>query len=198
MYKRLFDVVIASLLLLILAPVLLIVAFLIKIFDRGDVFFIQSRPGLNETPFNLIKFKTMRTLSEGELVKGSDAHRITTVGYFLRKYSLDELPELFNVLKGEMSLVGPRPLLFRYIPFMTDAERRRHSVKPGITGLAQIRGRNTVDWSKRFSLDLLYIKNRSLKYDLYILFGTLKVVLYSVGAYPDANSVMKDLDDDRK
>lgn len=142
----------------------------------GGVFFLQQRPGKNEKIFQIIKFKTMNDKKDvhGDLLP--DSQRLTTLGKIMRKTSLDEIPQLINVIKGDMSLIGPRPLLVRYLPYYTDRERLRHSIKPGITGYAQVKGRNTINWDERLKLDVFYADNISLKLDIQILLKTVNQV----------------------
>ncbi len=179
--KRLFDMLVASAALLVLALPMLIVIILIRSKLGGPVFFRQHRPGLKGRPFLLIKFRTMSDVKgeDGNLLP--DAQRLSTFGRFLRSSSLDELPELWNVLRGDMSLVGPRPLLLEYVPLYTAEQARRHEVRPGITGWAQINGRNEVDWEDRFKLDVWYVDNQSFLLDCKILLLTLRKVLSREG-----------------
>lgn len=175
--KRLFDFSAALILLSVFLIPLFVLYFLIRLKLGTPVFFKQVRPGLNGKPFTMLKFRTMTDERNalGELL--SDADRLTTFGKFLRSTSLDELPELWNVLKGEMSLVGPRPLLMEYLPLYTAEQSRRHEMRPGITGWAQINGRNAITWDDRFKLDVWYVDNQSLDLDVKILFLTIwKVV----------------------
>lgn len=173
--KRIIDFVVALLGILILLPVFLIFSFLLYCFQKS-IFFSQDRPGLNGKVFKLIKFKTMsdKRDTEGKLLP--DAERLTPVGKFVRSTSLDELPQLFNVLKGDMSLVGPRPLLEKYIPLYSPEQFRRHEVQPGITGWAQVNGRNAISWEKKFELDVWYVDNVSFLLDMKIVFLTIKKV----------------------
>jgi len=150
-------------------------------FDRGPLFFYQERPGLNERPFKVIKFRTMSNERDDKGYLLPNNLRITRIGKFLRDYSLDELPQLLNVLKGDMSLVGPRPLLFKYIPLFSDDQRRRHHVRPGITGLAQVRGRNAISWTRKFKYDIFYVDNLTFALDLKILVETLITVIRRSG-----------------
>jgi len=176
-FKQLLDVAIALSVLIILSPVIIAVAVALYIQNSGAVFFLQVRPGYKEIPFQIIKFKTMtdKRDSDGNLLP--DNQRITKIGGWIRKLSLDELPQLFNVLKGDMSLIGPRPLLFKYIPLYSERQRRRHEVKPGITGWAQVNGRNSISWEKKFELDLHYVENLSFLLDLKIFFLTILKIL---------------------
>ncbi|NMA84027.1 MAG: sugar transferase [Epulopiscium sp.] len=175
-FKRPLDFVMALLGLIILSPVLLITAILVRVKLGSPVIFKQQRPGLNEEIFTLYKFRTMTDERDenGELLP--DEFRLTKFGKFLRSTSLDELPELLNILKGEMSFVGPRPLLAEYLPLYNAEQRRRHEVRPGLTGLAQISGRNAISWGERFKLDMEYIKKPTLIGDVRILFLTAKKV----------------------
>lgn len=181
MIKRLVDLLGAGAGLLLLSPLLFIVAGLIRIKLGRPVFFHQLRPGLNGKPFRMVKFRTMTDArdSAGELLP--DKLRLTRFGRFIRSSSLDELPELWNVLKGEMSLVGPRPLLMEYFPLYTPEQARRHEVRPGMTGWAQVNGRNAVGWEERFRLDLWYVDHRSFYLDMKILWMTILPVLQKSG-----------------
>lgn len=173
--KRLFDILVACVILLICSPVLLFFALAIPLFDKNPALFTQNRPGLNSKIFKIFKFQTMVPQKPGENLP--DHQRITKLGNFLRKTSLDELPQLFNVLKGELSLVGPRPLLVEYLPLYNERQSKRHFVKPGITGWAQINGRNAISWEQKFDYDVWYVENWSLALDVKILILTfLKVV----------------------
>lgn len=179
--KRVLDVFFSILLLLVTFPLLLIISLLLLVQNKGDIFFYQERPGLRERPFEIIKFKTMtdRRDSDGNLLPDMD--RITQVGSWVRRLSLDELPQLVNVLKGDMSLIGPRPLLFEYIPYYSREQRKRHEVKPGITGWAQVNGRNSIGWEKKFELDLYYIKYLSFSLDMKIVWMTVIKILKREG-----------------
>lgn len=180
-FKRLIDFSLAMLLLVLSMPFWLVTAFILAVNNRGSVFFVQARPGKNESIFRLIKFKTMndRRGQDGELLP--DADRLTAAGKFVRKTSLDELPQLLNVLLGDMSLVGPRPLLVQYLPLYNAEQKRRHQVKPGITGWAQVNGRNAISWDEKFRLDIWYVDHISFLLDLKILFLTMKKVLIREG-----------------
>lgn len=173
-----------------LLPVFIIVAIILAIANKGTPFFLQVRPGKNERLFRIIKFKTMSDArnSEGELL--SDSERLTTVGRIIRKTSLDETPQLINVLKGDMSLIGPRPLLPEYLHLYDNYQRRRHEVRPGITGWAAVNGRNSIDWDKKFELDVWYVENLSFSLDMKILFKTIKKVLVSEGVNAEGYSTM--------
>lgn len=174
------DRIFALALILVLSPLFIVIALALKFSSIKKVFFIHERPGLNCRAFHLIKFKTMndKTDKNGRLLPNIE--RITRFGAFLRKTSLDELPQLINVLKGDLSFIGPRPLEMRYLPLYNEDQMRRHSVKPGISGWAQVNGRNTISWEKKFELDIYYINNVSLLLDLKIFFKTIgKVILRS-------------------
>ena len=175
--KRILDLIISIIILLVSSPIFIMVFFILLIQNKANVVFFQNRPGLREKSFKIIKFKTMTDEKDenGKLLP--DVHRITRVGSIIRKLSLDELPQLINVIKGDMSLVGPRPLLFKYMKLYSDEQLRRHSVRPGITGWAQVNGRNSISWTKKFELDIFYVDNISFLLDLKILWFTfLKVI----------------------
>ena len=190
MIKRLFDIIISIGALLLLAPVLVIVAWLLRRKLGDSVLFRQTRPGLHGKPFLMIKFRTMTDEQDdnGELLP--DSMRLTKFGEFLRYSSLDELPELWNVLRGEMSLVGPRPLLMEYLPLYTPEQFRRHEVRPGITGWAQVNGRNSISWEEKFAMDAWYVENRSFWLDVRILFLTIKNVLSRRGINAEGEATM--------
>ncbi len=171
--KRLFDLTFSALALLLLSPLLGLLALLARLKLGSPVLFRQQRPGLHGKPFTLVKFRTMTDKRDGQGNLLPDAERLTPFGKFLRASSLDELPELWNVLKGEMSLVGPRPLLMQYLPLYTPEQARRHEVRPGITGWAQVNGRNALSWEEKFALDVWYVDNHTLWLDLKIIFLTL-------------------------
>jgi len=179
--KRVFDAVVAGVMLMLAAPLLAFTACLVRTDVGRPILFRQIRPGLNGRPFVMVKFRTMRDLrdSSGQLL--SNEARLTRIGRFLRSTSLDELPELWNVLRGDMSLVGPRPLLMEYLPLYTPTQLRRHEVRPGVTGWAQVNGRNTVSWEDRFQMDVWYVDNRTLWLDLRILLLTFVKVLTRSG-----------------
>ncbi len=175
--KRVVDVVASALLLVLLAPVLAVIACVVRVSLGAPVIFRQQRPGLGGRPFTILKFRTMANARDAAGVELDDAARLTRLGRVLRALSLDELPELWNVLRGEMSLVGPRPLLMRYLVRYSPEQRRRHDVRPGITGLAQINGRNAVSWEEKFRWDVQYVDRCSLALDLSILARSVTVVL---------------------
>lgn len=190
MMKRSFDVICALLVLIALFPVILIVFMLVRVKLGSPVFFCQIRPGKDGRPFQMVKFRTMLNAvdKKGNLLP--DDRRMTSFGRFLRSSSLDELPELWNVLKGDMSLVGPRPLLMEYLPLYSDEQYRRHDVRPGVTGWAQINGRNAISWEDKFKLDVWYVNNRSFWLDLKILILTIKKVLVRDGVSGEGEVTM--------
>jgi undecaprenyl phosphate N,N'-diacetylbacillosamine 1-phosphate transferase len=179
--KILFDFVVGLIVFVITLPVILVVALVLTIANRGTPFFTQVRPGLRGKPFRLVKFKTMNDLKDADGDLLSDEIRLTKVGKIVRETSLDELPQLFNVIKGDMSLVGPRPLLMEYLPLYNAEQMRRHDVKPGITGWAQINGRNALSWADKFRLDVWYVDNQSFFLDIKILFLTISKVFKREG-----------------
>ncbi len=181
MIKRLFDIVASALGLLVLSPVIAFVAWQIRKKLGSPVLFRQVRPGRDGQPFEMVKFRTMRDALDGQGNPLPDSERLTPFGQFLRSTSLDELPELWNVLKGDMSLVGPRPLLMEYLPLYSAEQYRRHEARPGVTGWAQINGRNALSWEDKFKLDVWYVDNQSLWLDIKILFLTVKKVLVRDG-----------------
>jgi sugar transferase EpsL len=183
--KRLFDVVVAGGLLIVLSPVLAVVAIAVVVSMGRPVLFRQRRPGLDRDLFTILKFRTMVDATDAQGCPLPDAQRITALGRFLRRTSLDELPELLNVLAGDMSLVGPRPLLAEYLPRYTEEQMHRHDVRPGITGWSQVNGRNALTWEEKFSLDVWYVDHRSLRLDLRILRMTIGQVIRGEGiAHP--------------
>lgn len=197
-FKRIFDILFSLSLLIALSPILIIVAISLYIANNGSVFFYQQRPGKDEKIFRIMKFKTMNDAVDANGKLLSDSDRLTKTGRFVRKTSLDEIPQLINILKGDMSLIGPRPLLQKYLPFYTEEERKRHTVLPGITGFAQISGRNLLDWDERLRKDCEYVENVSFSMDVKIFFTTIKKVLQSKDNISDPRSVMLDLDESRK
>lgn len=190
MTKRLFDIFASALGLLLLSPVIAIVAWQIRCKLGSPVLFRQIRPGLNGKPFEMVKFRTMRDAVDASGNQLPDIERMTPFGCFLRASSLDELPELWNVLKGDMSLVGPRPLLMEYLPLYSPEQYRRHEVRPGVTGWAQINGRNALSWGEKFRLDVWYVNNRSLWLDMKIIFLTIKKVLVRDGINANGEATM--------
>lgn len=187
---RVFDVAVAAIALVLLSPIILVLALLVRFKLGSPVLFRQIRPGLGGKPFAMIKFRTMTDErgSDGQLL--SDAERLTPFGRFLRASSLDELPELWNVLNGDMSLVGPRPLLMEYLPLYTPEQARRHEVRPGITGWAQVNGRNAISWEEKFALDVWYVDNRTFWLDIKILWLTVKKVLVRDGISATGEATM--------
>lgn len=187
--KRIIDLVGSLLILIIMLPVIIMVTIGLYLVNQGKPFFFQARPGKNGKVFKIIKFKTMNDLKDqnGNLL--SDELRLTKIGTFVRKTSLDEMPQLINVFKGDMSLIGPRPLLTQYLHLYNDFQNRRHEVKPGITGWAQVNGRNAISWDKKFELDVWYVDNISFVVDIKILFLTIIKVLKSDGINPDNQSL---------
>lgn len=196
--KRTLDLFLSLTFGLIILPVVLLIACAVRLTMGGPVFFRQRRPGFAGRVFSIVKFRTMTDRLGPDGLIPADAERLTRLGRFLRKTSLDELPELWNVIRGEMSLVGPRPLLPEYQPFYSARERLRFTVLPGITGLAQVSGRNTVDWNRRLEFDVKYVENLSLINDLRILGRTLAVVLFGSGVSVDVDSVESRLDEERR
>lgn len=190
MAKRLFDIFAASIGLILLAPVILIVAYLIRKRLGSPILFRQTRPGLDGKPFEMVKFRTMRDALDNEGRQLPDSERMTDFGRFLRSSSLDELPELWNVIKGDMSLVGPRPLLMEYLPLYDEEQIRRHEARPGVTGWAQVNGRNALSWEEKFKLDLWYVDNQSLWLDIKIIFLTIKKVLVRDGISAEGEVTM--------
>ena len=190
-FKRLFDLVVAVPAFLLLSPLFLLVAAMLAVANSGTPFFFQRRPGKNERVFRVIKFKTMNDRRDrlGDLLPDED--RITPVGGFVRKTSLDEIPQLLNVILGDMSLVGPRPLLVDYLPLYNAEQRRRHEVKPGITGWAQVNGRNAITWKQKFIFDVWYVDHMSFLLDLKILLLTVKKVFKSEGISSSTSATME-------
>lgn len=191
MIKRIFDLLVALVVLALMFPVLLTLAWSVKVKLGTPIFFYQMRPGRDGIPFLMCKFRTMTDMrdTQGNLLPDKD--RLTSYGKFLRASSLDELPELLNVLKGEMSLVGPRPLLMEYLPLYSTAQARRHEVRPGITGWAQVNGRNAISWEEKFKLDVWYVDNRSLWLDFKILWLTVLRVARRSGISQDGQATME-------
>ncbi|MDO4514029.1 MAG: sugar transferase [Lachnospiraceae bacterium] len=196
--KRLLDICISGIALIILSPVLLIVAVLVRVKLGSPVIFHQERPGLREKIFTLCKFRTMTDERDenGELLP--DSVRLTSFGSFLRKSSLDELPELWNIFRGDMSLIGPRPLLVSYLPWYTEREKLRHTVRPGLTGLAQVSGRNFIEWDKRLEKDVEYVEQLSFWMDLKVLVKTIQVILAKDDVAVDTDAVEGNLAQIRK
>lgn len=191
MIKRIIDITASGAALVVLSPVLVATAYKVKKNLGSPVLFKQTRPGLDGKPFEMIKFRTMKdaTDKDGNLLP--DSERLTPFGQKLRSTSLDELPELWNVLKGDMSLVGPRPLLMEYLPLYNSEQARRHNVRPGVTGYAQVNGRNAISWEQKFALDTWYVDNQSLWLDIKILAKTVKQVLIKDGISADGEATMR-------
>lgn len=189
--KRLFDFLIALIILIVLSPIIAAVALLIFFKLGRPIFFEQERPGLNNKIFRMVKFRTMLDSKDNSGALLSDAERLTRFGSILRSTSLDELPALYNVLKGNMSLVGPRPLLVNYLPLYNNEQARRHYVRPGITGWAQINGRNAISWEQKFEYDVWYVDNQNLWLDIKILFLTIKKVFVREGISADGHATIE-------
>ena len=199
MTKRIFDLFLAASILVVLSPVLLVLAGMIRYFLGSPVLFRQMRPGLHGSPFRLVKFRTMTDAKDAEGHLLSDAERLTRFGRFLRSTSMDELPELWNVIKGDMSLVGPRPLMMQYLNRYTPEQARRHEVKPGITGWAQVNGRNDITWDQKFFLDVWYVDHQSQWLDLKIIALTILKILKREGiSQPGYSTAEEFMGTDRK
>jgi len=197
MIKRAFDIVISATALLLLSPIIVVLAWQIRRKLGNPVFFRQMRPGLNGKPFQMVKFRTMLDALDANGTPLPDAERLTPFGARLRSLSLDELPELWNVLIGDMSLVGPRPLLMEYLPLYSEEQARRHLVRPGLTGWAQVNGRNAIGWDERFRLDAWYVANRSIWLDIKILFMTVRRVLARNGINAAGEATMSRFEGNR-
>lgn len=197
-FKRCFDFFSSFLALILLSPVLILLMILIRMKLGGPVFFTQERPGLRGRAFKMVKFRSMTNERDehGELLP--DQVRITSLGRFLRRTSLDELPELTNVLRGDMSVIGPRPLLMKYLPYYSKREMKRHEVRPGITGWAQVNGRNLLNWDKRLEMDVEYVETMSFGLDMKILFKTINIVLSQSDVLEVSSETVPDFDDYRK
>ncbi|WP_078432587.1 sugar transferase [Metabacillus halosaccharovorans] len=189
--KRIFDLCASIIILILLSPIILTVAILVRIKLGSPIFFKQERPGLHGKPFYFYKFRTMTNEKDGNGELLIDEYRLTSFGEFLRKTSLDEFPQLINVIKGDISLVGPRPLLMDYLALYTKEQARRHLVRPGITGWAQINGRNSLSWEEKFELDLWYVKNRTFLLDLKILFYTVYKVIRAKDINQQGNATVE-------
>ncbi len=192
MLKPLSDVLAASVLLIILSPIIIAVIILLAIANKGSVFFLQRRPGYKEKPFKIIKFKTMRDAFDENGTPLPDEVRLTKIGQFVRSASLDELLQLINVLKGDMSLVGPRPLLMQYLECYNTEQARRHKVKPGITGWAQVNGRNAISWEEKFKYDVEYVDKQSFILDIRILWMTFQNVIQPKGISANGHATMQE------
>ena len=190
--KRLIDFVISLMALICLSPILLVVTIWLHFANKGaGAFFLQERPGKDAKIFKIIKFKTMTDERDADGNLLPDAQRLTKVGKFVRSTSIDELPQLINVLKGDMALIGPRPLLVKYLPLYSNEQARRHEVRPGITGWAQCHGRNAISWTEKFKLDVWYVDHVSLKTDINIIFTTIKKVIVRDGISQEGNATME-------
>lgn len=185
--KRILDIISSLLAIIVLSPLLGVLTVIGAFEMKGNPFFTQERPGKDEKIFKLVKFRTMTNAKDKDGNLLSDADRLTRYGKFLRNTSLDELPELFNILKGDMSVIGPRPLLVQYLPYYTEEERHRHDVRPGLTGLAQVNGRNSLDWEHRFECDVEYVENLSFFSDVKILLKTIQKVIQRSDVAEDTN-----------
>lgn len=190
MYKRMFDLTLTVLALIVLFPLLFWVAVLIRVNLGSPIFFQQKRPGLNGKPFLIYKYRTMSDEKDENNVLLPDEQRLNTVGRFLRSTSFDELPELFNIIKGDMSIVGPRPLLMKYLDRYTPDQAKRHEVKPGLTGWAQINGRNSISWEEKFTLDVWYVENQSIWLDIKIFLMTIIKVFKREGINEPGKATM--------
>ncbi|WP_293870230.1 sugar transferase [Flavobacterium sp.] len=180
-FKRILDILISIIVLLVTAPIILIVVCILGFQNNWNVFFFQERPGFHQKAFKIIKFKTMTDSKDDNGNLLHDNRRITSAGKIIRRLSIDELPQLLNVLKGDMSLIGPRPLLFKYIPLYSSNQLRRHDVRPGITGWAQVNGRNSISWKQKFDYDIFYVDNLSMMIDIKILWLTFIKVIRTEG-----------------
>jgi len=189
--KRLLDFTIALVGLICLSPIFIVVTVGLYFANQGKPFFFQERPGLNERIFNIIKFKTMNDKKDAQGNLLPDADRLTPVGAFVRKTSLDEIPQLINVLKGDMSIIGPRPLRTYYLPLYNEIQKTRHNVRPGITGWAQVNGRNAISWTKKFELDVYYVNHISFLLDLKIFFMTIKKVFVREGISQEGQATVE-------
>ena len=190
-FKRVIDLLVALIIFTVLSPVFLIVVVLLAIANSGKPFFFQTRPGKNEKLFKVIKFKTMNDRKDKSGALLPDADRLTAIGSFIRRTSLDELPQMLNVITGDMSLIGPRPLLVEYLPRYSEVQRHRHDVRPGITGWAQVNGRNTISWQQKFEYDVWYVNNISFALDFKIFFLTVRNVVKSEGISSDTSATME-------
>lgn len=190
-FKCLFDFLAALIGLFILSPVFLVVMITLYFVNKGKPFFFQQRPGKNEKIFNIVKFRTMNDKKDKDGNLLPDAERLTSIGSFVRKNSLDEIPQLINVLKGEMSLIGPRPLRTHYLPLYTKEQKKRHNVRPGITGWAQVNGRNAISWTKKFEYDIWYVENLSFLLDLKIIVLTLKKIVRKEGISQEGQATVE-------
>ena len=196
--KRILDIILSLIAIIVTLPIFLIVGILILIFIGQPAIFRQKRPGKNEKIFTMYKFRTMTNKKDEDGNLLPDELRLTKLGKFLRKTSLDEIPEFINILKGDMSLVGPRPLLVEYLPYYTEEEHHRHDVRPGLTGLAQVNGRNNLDWDKRLKKDIEYVNNITFRNDVKIIIDTIKIVFKREGITDNKSATMTRLNIERK
>jgi len=190
-FKRVFDLILSIFGLLILLPIILVFSIILFFVNKGEPFFFQDRPGKNGDSFKIIKFKTMLDISSKEDEDLHSLSRVTKVGAFIRKYSIDEIMQLFNVFKGDMSVVGPRPLLEEYLPLYNEVQQKRHFVRPGITGWAQVKGRNAIAWQQKFEYDVWYVENLSFLLDIKIILLTIKKVFIREGVNADEAQTME-------
>lgn len=197
-FKRFFDIILSLIAIIILSPVYLIISVLVLIFMGWPILFKQPRPGKNEKIFNMYKFRTMTNKKDKDGNLLPDEQRLPKFGRFLRKTSLDELPEIFSIFIGKMSIVGPRPLVVQYLPYYTEEEHHRHDVRPGLTGWAQVNGRNNLSWDDRFKLDIEYVNNISLIFDIKIIFLTIKKVIKASDINVRGTGKMMDFDEYRR
>lgn len=197
-FKRFFDVILASIAFLVLSPLFVLITLCLFFANKGHPFFYQERPGKGGRIFRIIKFKSMNDKKDENGVLLPDIHRLTKVGYFVRKTSLDEIPQLLNVIKGDMSLIGPRPLLVKYLPYYTEREQQRHCVRPGITGLAQVSGRNNLMWDERLEIDVRYAENVTFVGDLSIILQTVIKVISRKDNIVVSSEIVPDFDDYRR
>lgn len=193
--KRPMDFVLSLCAIIVLSPILLVLTVIGAIVMKGNPFFVQERPGKNEKIFKLIKFRTMTCEKDSDGVLLPDEERLTKYGNFIRHTSLDELPELFNILKGDMAVIGPRPLLVKYLPLYNEVQRHRHDVRPGLTGNAQAHGRNGLDWDEKFELDIEYVENISFLGDVKIILDTVYCVIVGKGISQEGQATMEDFED---
>ena len=193
-FKRVLDIIISIVVLLITSPIVVIVFCILGFQNKGNVFFFQDRPGFHQKAFRIIKFKTMTDAKDVDGKLFPDNQRITKAGKIIRRLSIDELPQLLNVIKGDMSLIGPRPLLFKYIPLYSAEQLRRHNVRPGITGWAQVNGRNSISWKQKFDFDIFYVDNLSFVLDIKILWKTFIKVIRTEGINQTLDKPMQPFD----
>ena len=196
LFKRGFDFLASVIGILLISPIFIVVTIGLFFVNEGKPFFFQTRPGKKAKLFKIIKFKTMNDKKDADGNLLPDINRLTPIGSFVRKTSLDEIPQLLNVLKGDMSLIGPRPLLVQYLPLYNDFQKRRHEVRPGITGWAQVNGRNAISWKQKFEYDVWYVNNISFLLDISIVFRTIKKVVVSEGISQDGEATMKEFNGD--